>query len=187
MMEETRRPIRPSDFAPLLFIVPVLGLTFLSLVASLLYTIGVEDMQYYHRNIYESWLIGWVVWAVAAAALVIMFVVEIVLLKIGRAYKFPSVALVAASTWNLLIGAVTYFSDPFGCGFQSRVPLDRMFPNSLYYAALTFGLLLAGIAAIKFNSIDGRFVKLARRMCLLNGILALLGLVLLSFSGCMID
>jgi hypothetical protein len=164
--------------------VPLLGLAFLSFVASSLYTAGVEGIQYHHRNIYESWLIGWVVWTVAAASLIIMFFVEVVLLKIGKGYKLPSVSLLAASTWNLLIGEITFFSDPFSCGFQYQVPPDRMFPNSLYYFALTFGLLLAGIAAIKFESIDGRFVKLARRMCLLNGILALLGVLYMSLSGC---
>lgn len=166
---------------------PLLGLAFLAFFASSLYALGVEDIQYYHRNIYEPWLIGWVVWTVAVLALLIMLVAEVILMKLGRVYKLPSVSLLAASTWNLLIGAATFFPDPFPCGFQSVVTPARMFPDSLYYAALTFGLLLAGIAAIKFNSIDGRLVRLARRMCLLNGILALAGVVLMSLSGCLID
>jgi hypothetical protein len=188
LMEEIRRSIRLSGLAPLLFILPVLGLTALSLFASSLYATGIEDIQYYHRNIYWPWLIGWIVWAVAAAALVIAFVVEVVLVKIGRAYKFPSVSLLIASTWNLLIGEVTFFYDyPFQCGFEFDVPPSRIFSNSMYYVAMTFGLLLAGIAAIKFNSIDGGFVKLAKRTCLLNGILALLGMVPMFLTACFID
>jgi hypothetical protein len=184
VMEETRRPIRLSDFAPLLFIIPLLGLICLYLSAASVYALGIEWTQYYHRNIYEPWFIGQAVWAVAAVALAIMFVVELVLIKLGKVYKFPSVALVVASTWNLLIGEATFFLKPLGCGFQSSVPPESTVATSLYIAAMTLGLLLAGIAAIKFNSIDGGFVKLARRMCFLNGILALAGLFVISVSGC---
>jgi len=205
-MEETGKSIEPHDLAPLLFIVPTLGLLFLAYNAHAIYLRGIEDIEYYNKNLNETMWIGAVVWAVAAGALVFLFAIEIILRRMGKGYKLPAVALVAAGTWNLLLGAITFFTDPLPCSFTIVEP--NLIPSaSLYLAALTFGLLLSGIAAVKFNSIEGRrvstllvevelydfdlmgrgFVRLAKWMCLLNGILALLGTLLVSFSGCLID
>ena len=206
-MEERGDRIGLRRFAPLLFIVPFLGLAFLTFIASSLYSVGSGEyyLHLYRTNIYATFLIGEIVWAVAAGSLVLLFAIEMILRKIGIGYNIPAISLVAASAWNLPLGALAFSTNPMSCGWYVN-PDDR-FLASLYLTAVTFGLLLAGTAAIKFNSIEGgrvslalkegasvgfsqiesANVKLARRLCLLNGILALLGLLFLSLQQCLID
>jgi len=205
-MEETRRRVRLPDFAPLPFLVPAIVLLVQASGAYSMYARGIENTAYHGRNLNETMWIGAVVWTVAAAALGFLFLMDIVLRKIGKGYKVSAAALVAAGTWNLLLGSIGFFANPFPCGLIILDPQEIPYA-ALYLAAITFGLLLVGIAAIKFNSIEGArvnpllveiepydfermgrgAVRLARWMCLINGILAMFGLLFLDLSGCLID
>lgn len=177
-MEESGGPPKLSSFAPLLSIIPAAWLAFMSRAVFCTYENGLHSIDRYGRNIFEPLLIGGVVWAVAAGALAAMLFIEAVFRLYGKGYDIPSVAVALAGAWNLLLGFVGFAGNPFPCGLFAHIAPERVFPGALYLTAITFGLLLAGIGAIKHESFKGSPGTLVKVMCLMNGIAAAQGTIL---------
>jgi len=185
-MQQSGGPPKPSSFIPLLSIIPAALLYLMSRAAFWTYNNSHYSIRDFGRNIYEPYWIGVVVWAVAAGALAAMLLVEAVLRMRGKAYEFPAMSLVLAGIWNIFMGLLGFAEDPFACGLSGYVPPDARVHGALFLAAITFGLLLAGIGAIKSRSLKGPLASAARVICLINGILAALGAIYVFFlTGCL--
>ena len=183
-MQQSGGPPKPSSYAPLLSIIPAAVLYLMSRAAFQIYSENSYTIRYYGRNIYEPLLIGGVIWAVAAGALAAMLFIEAILRMYGKGYDLPSVTVALAGAWNLLLGLFAFAAQPFGCGLSGHITPEMRLPDALYLTAITFGLLLAGIGAIKYRSFKGPSGTAARVMCYVNGILAVLGALYVFTNGC---
>ncbi len=174
-----------SKYIPLLSLIPIATLAFLSWYAFTEYSRGIENARFYGRNLCGPWLIGGILWAIVGGVLTVMLVAEFLLRKLGKGYRLPPVALVVVGVVNLLVGAVGFSSgDVLGCRFACQVMPAYIMPDAMAFTFITVGLLLFGIKCVKFESLEDELGGLAGVLTSVNGFLALVAAYLFPFMVC---